>query len=214
MRIEEITLLFGAGGHAKVVLDALQALTGDLSKLIVVDENPQLAGQSFFGCVVVGMEACEEMSGFRFHVAIGHNEIRRVVSEKLLCRGAMAVTIIHPQALVSPKAQLGAGVFLAAGCILAPSCLVEEGTIINHAAVVDHDCKVGGYSHIAPHVTLGGCVKIGARVLVGAAATVLPGVSIGEGATIGAGAVVIDDVPAFSTVVGVPGRILRKENRP
>jgi sugar O-acyltransferase (sialic acid O-acetyltransferase NeuD family) len=214
MRTDAAVFLFGAGGHAKVVFDALQVSAGEHPGLNVIDDNPALVGQDFFGIPVQGGEACEQLAHFIFHVAIGRNVVRRAVFERLRGRGGLPLTVIHPRAQVSRYAQVSEGSFLAAGCIVAPASTIGEGAIVNHAAVVDHDCQVGAYSHIAPHVTLGGNVRIGEGVLVGAAAVVLPGVTLGHGCTIGAGAVVVADVPAATTVVGVPGRILQKGNKP
>lgn len=213
MRTEDPIVLFGAGGHAKVVFDALRASLDDLSGLLVVDENPGLRGQDFLGLPIASGEACAGLAKFRFHVAIGRNDVRRAVAERLAAGGGVAISVVHPGALVSPLARIDAGTFLAAGCILAPDSSVARGVIVNHGAIVDHDCTVGAYSHIAPNVTLGGKVSIGAGVLVGAGAVILPGVSVGEGAVVGAGAVVTRDVAAFETVVGVPGRTLQKGNR-
>ncbi len=213
MRTDAFTLLFGAGGHAKVVFDAIVASLGEVP-LTVVDDNPLLVGQDFFGRPVQRGDACEQWDAFRFHVAIGRNDVRRAVFQRLRRRGGMPLAVVHPRAQVSRHAQVGEGSFLAAGCILASSSSVAEGVIVNHAAVVDHDCRVGAFTHIAPNVTLGGNVRIGAGVLVGAGVVILPGVSVGDGCTIGAGAVVIADVPASATVVGVPGRMLQKGNRP
>ncbi|MCB0892899.1 MAG: hypothetical protein KDB51_13965, partial [Propionibacteriaceae bacterium] len=56
--------------------------------------------------------------------------------------------------------------------------------------------KVGGDRH----------PKIGRGVMIGAGAKVLGNIKIGEGAKIGAGSVVLEDVPAFTTVAGVPAR--------
>lgn len=213
MRTEDPIVLFGAGGHAKVVFDALRASVHDLSGLLVVDEDPGLRGQDFLGLPIAPGAACAGLGKFRFHVAIGRNDVRRAVSERLAGRGGAALSVVHPGALVSPLARHEPGTFLAAGCILAPDSSVARGVIVNHGAIVDHDCTVGAYSHIAPNVTLGGKVSIGAGVLVGAGAVVLPGVSIGDGAVVGAGAVVTRDVAAYETVAGVPGRTLQKGNR-
>lgn len=214
MRTSESLVLFGAGGHAKVVFDAWQAAGSELSNLLVVDENPALRGAHFFGFSVQGAQACEAVASFRFHVGIGNNELRRGVSERLERLGGVPVTVVHPGARASRHAHLAEGAFLAAGCIVAPDSRVGKAVIVNHGAVIDHDCVVGHYSHIAPRVTLGGNVRIGEGVLVGAGAVILPGVSIGDGATIGAGAVVIEDAPAGATMVGVPGRLLEKEMKP
>ncbi len=70
-------------------------------------------------------------------------------------------------------------------------------------------------------VTLGGTGKergkrhptLGDNVVVGAGAKVLGNITIGDNVVIGANAVVIRDVPADSTVVGVPGRIVKQEGK-
>jgi tetrahydrodipicolinate N-acetyltransferase len=53
-------------------------------------------------------------------------------------------------------------------------------------------------------------VVIGDDVLVGANAVLLEGVQVGQGAVVAAGAVVIEDVPAYTVVAGVPARVLKK----
>ncbi len=52
-------------------------------------------------------------------------------------------------------------------------------------------------------------MRIGAWADIGTNATILPGVTVGKGAIVGAGAVVVEDVPPFSIVAGVPARFLR-----
>jgi sugar O-acyltransferase (sialic acid O-acetyltransferase NeuD family) len=214
MRTDLPILLLGAGGHAKVVFDAIQASHPEPVQVTVVDDNPALVGQAFFGTRVQRGDVFEQIDAVRFHVAIGCNEVRRSVFERLRARGGVPLIVVHPRAHVSRHARVGQGSFLAAGCIVAPASRLAEGVIVNHAAVVDHDCIIGAFTHIAPNVTIGGNVRIGDNVLVGAGAVILPGVSIGDGCTIGAGAVVIADVMAARTVVGVPGRILQKGNKP
>lgn len=81
-----------------------------------------------------------------------------------------------------------------------------EGCIVNTGATVDHDCVLGDFVHVAPGVNLAGTVTVGDNVMIGIGASVVPGITIVAGATVGAGAVVIRDVPAGATVVGVPAR--------
>ena len=74
--------------------------------------------------------------------------------------------------------------------------------------------RIGENCSIIAAVTIGmrnewAFPDIGDRVFVGAGARVLGGITVGDDAMIGANAVVIDDVPAGMTVVGIPARIVR-----
>jgi sugar O-acyltransferase (sialic acid O-acetyltransferase NeuD family) len=214
MRTDVPTVLVGAGGHGKVVFDAIEGSLGGQTRLIVVDDDPAMIGSEFFGLQVQHGTACRQWRDFFFHVAIGRNERRRNIFERLRRDGGSPLTVVHPRAQLSRHARVGEGSFLAAGCLLGPAAIVAEGVIVNHTAVVDHDCQVGAFTHIAPNATLGGGVRVGSSVLVGAGAVVLPGVSVGDGAIIGAGTVVIADVRPSVTVVGLPGREVMRGIRP
>jgi acetyltransferase-like isoleucine patch superfamily enzyme len=74
-------------------------------------------------------------------------------------------------------------------------------------STVDHDAVVGRWSQLHGHVDITGGVVLGEGVLVGSHATILPGIKVGDGAVIGAGSVVTKDVPAGTTVFGVPARV-------
>ncbi|MEY4564102.1 MAG: hypothetical protein RLZZ618_3379 [Pseudomonadota bacterium] len=209
MPIDARVVIVGAGGHAKVVMDALQS--GDpSSQRCFADDDLARAGQLLLGCAIEGPIAKAVHAGDHFHVAIGNNPVRQRLHAQLSSAGAQARTVIHPRAVVSSHAVLGHGVFVAAAAVVAPTATVHDGVIVNHGAVVDHDCVVGAFTHIAPNATLGGGVTVGALVLIGAGATVLPGVDIGEGAVIGAGAVVVRSVPAGEIFCGVPARAARR----
>lgn len=208
MPTEPDLLLFGAGGHAKVVLDALLRLGVQRSAVAVADDDPSLHGTDFLGTPVGTDASC---AARRFHVAIGSARARETVHARLLAQGRGAHGVTHPSASVSPLASLGSGVFVAAQAVVAPAARLGDGVIVNHGSVVDHDCAVGAFTHVAPRATLGGNVTIGRRVLVGAGAIVLPGVSVADDCIIGAGAVVTASILAPGTWVGVPARQLQKE---
>lgn len=199
MPINELSLL-GAGGHAKVVCDAV---FGD-AIIAMYDDDVALKGKFLLGYVVnvpIG-----DITAVRqpVHVAVGDNRARKRLGEAVMEAGKRLHTVIHRCAVVSAHALIADGVFIAARAVVAPDASIGRGAIINHGAVVDHDCEVEAWAHIAPNAVLGGDVRIGEGCLIGSGAVVLPGVSVGEWAVVGAGAVVTKPVPARATTVGVP----------
>lgn len=206
----EALILFGAGGHARVVLDALLLTGFRRGDVEVADDSATLHGSDFLGAPV---RAAGDCAARRFHVAVGVARGREAVHARLQQQGHAPFTVLHPRASVSALATVGEGSFVAAQAVVAPLARLGESVIVNHGAVVDHDCVVGAFSHIAPNATLGGNVKIGRRVLVGAGATVLPGVEVGDDCIIGAGAVVTASIGPGATWVGVPAKRLEGQGK-
>jgi sugar O-acyltransferase (sialic acid O-acetyltransferase NeuD family) len=196
-------LIFGAGGHGRVVADAARA--AGATGLLASDRNPALCqGELLPGIALHRPDAPTPAQATALHVAIGHNAARERESQAL---GPQRLrTVCHPAASVSPFAQLGAGSFVAAQAVVAPGARLGLGVIVNHGAVVDHDCHVGDFAHIAPGAVLGGGVRIGAGVLVGSGAVVQPGRTVVTGTVVGSGAVVCVDIESPGTWVGVPAR--------
>jgi len=104
---------------------------------------------------------------------------------------------------IHPAAKIGRRFFIDHG----------EGVVIGETAEIGDDCL------LYQGVTLGGTGKqsgkrhptLGNRVVVGSGAKVLGGISIGDDTRVGANSVVLHDVPAASTVVGIPGRVVRRK---
>jgi sugar O-acyltransferase (sialic acid O-acetyltransferase NeuD family) len=203
----ECAVIIGAGGHGKVVADALIA-SGCVADLCFADDVASMKGQHAIGIPVAGSLQDVLNADAYVHVAIGSNAIRQKILRSLIAYKCFSV--VHPNAIVSNWAQYGPGTFIAAMAVIGPDAKLGQGVIVNHAAVVDHDCEVGDFAHIAPGATLAGGVHVGAGVLIGAGARVLPGVCVGAGAVIGAGAVVTKDVLPGFLVSGVPATNKRK----
>lgn len=105
------------------------------------------------------------------------------------------------------------------GIEIHPGAKIGKGVFIDHGmgVVIGETAIVGDYATIYQGVTLGGTGKetgkrhptVGQNVVLGAGAKVLGNIQIGDQVRIGAGSVVLRNIPANSTVVGVPGRIVR-----
>jgi serine O-acetyltransferase len=107
------------------------------------------------------------------------------------------------------------------GIEIHPSAKIGTGFFIDHGmgVVIGETAEVGDYVTLFQGVTLGGTGKergkrhptLGNHVVVGAGAKILGGIKIGDNVKIGANSVVLKNVPANSTVIGVPGRIIKSQ---
>lgn len=196
-------LLFGAGGHGRVVADAA-LLTKSWSTIFASDRDPaRCVGPFLQGVNLIDLTLARSL-GVGVHVAIGNNAAREL--ESACWPADCLVSVLHPFACVSQFSQIGAGSFVAAGAVLAAGAHIGRACIVNHGAVVDHDVRLGAYCHVAPLASLGGEVVLGQRVMVGAGANVLPGVLVTDDVKIGAGAVVRSNLSEAGTYVGVPAK--------
>lgn len=201
-------IVYGAGGHAKVVIDAIEQ-GGGHADIQVVDDRPELHGQAFFGYPVIGGRAAllgRPAPHPEVIAAIGDNAARLAVSAWLREQGYPLAAVVHPTVCLGRGSVVGAGSFLAAGVVVNPDSVLGEAVIVNTGATVDHDCLLADGVHVAPGCHLCGNVSVGRGSLIGVGAVVIPGVRIGADVVVGAGAVVRADVPDGARVAGVPAR--------
>jgi sugar O-acyltransferase (sialic acid O-acetyltransferase NeuD family) len=192
-------LLYGAGGHASVLLDIarLRAIT----VTAVLDDNcPSLQLEDV---PVVPASDLERYLPFQFHIAIGDNRSRAKLFLQLSQIGT-AATLVHPFSSISPRATLGRGVAILPGAIVNSGASIHDNTIINTSASIDHHCRIGSHVHICPGVRLAGNVVVGSGTTIGTGASVIPGKKLGSNCIIGAGSLVLRDVPDDTKIVGVP----------
>lgn len=203
-------IVLGAGGHAKVLVDALIG-AGRLVRGLT-DADPAKAGAAVLGVPVLGED--KKVLAFapeavRLVNGIGSARVpvlRRQLFDSFKKSGYFFERVVHPSAIVAPDVVLAEGAQIMAGVILQTGCRIGENVIINTRAAVDHDCVIGSHVHLAPGVTLCGNVEVGEGSHIGAGATVIQGVRIGCNCMVAAGAVVIRDIPDGVTVAGLPAK--------
>lgn len=198
-------IIVGAGGHAKVVLEALRQCGEEV--LGLVDNDPGMTGTSLLDAPVIGGdEAVGKYAPHDIRLTIGLGLIpqRRNLFVRFKGQAHDFANVIHPAAIVSDSAKLGEGVQIMAGAIIQADARTGDNVIINTGASVDHDSVIGDHAHIAPGATLAGGVHIGAGSLVGVGSTILENVSVGKNCIIAGGATVIGDVANNDTVAGTP----------
>ena len=201
-------IVWGAGGHGKVVLDVARSM-GCFEHIAFVDDDSTRAGKTFCGCeVMYSPEVLHRFPGCAFVVAVGNNSARARCFNRAVQAGLLPTTLIHPRAIVAPSAVIELGTVIMPIAVINADSAIGQNCIINTAAVVEHDCRIAAHVHISPRAVLGGSVTVEPFAHIGMGAVVLPGAIVGEECIVGAGAVVIEQAPARCTVAGVPARAL------
>ena len=201
--------VFGASGHAKVVIDIIEQ-QGMYDICFLVDDDLSLKGQQVYGYPVLGgkddLLASDIRKGI---VAIGSNRARSKVAAWLRENDFAFVSAIHPSAQLARGVAVGSGTVIMAGAVINSDTAIGYDVIVNTRASIDHDCTIGDGTHIAPGSNLCGTVTVGEGSFVCAGATIIPNLTIGSHVTVGAGSTVIRDVPDGVTVIGSPAKVLK-----
>jgi acetyltransferase EpsM len=198
--------IIGASGHGKVIIDMLQLNQIPIEG--VWDDDPTI-GEVFMGFPVKGsVDTCVDAGTEHLIIAVGNNAIRKKIAARL--SNTIFGVAIHPTAAVAPEVEIGPGTVVMANSSINTGSQVGSHVIINTNASVDHDCTIGDYVHISPQAGLAGGVEIGEGTHIGIGACVIQGIKIGKWCTLGAGAVIIRDVPDGATVVGNPGKVIKR----
>lgn len=211
MNAKEKLVVFGAGGHAKVVIDIIEQ-QGVYAIAGLLDDDLRHRGKLFFGYPVLGtradLAALKSAQLRHAVVTIGDNASRAAVAAYLDQHGWRFASAVHPRASIGRGVEIGPGSVIMAGCVVNADAYLGAQVIVNTGATVDHDCRIEDAVHIAPGCHLCGGVSVGRGSLLGAGSTVTPGVRIGCKVIVGAGSTVIRDVVDEARVSGSPARPL------
>lgn len=205
---EPCAVVFGGGGHAAVVVDAL---CGQGYRIVgCIDDDPQAKGiEVLNGIGVLGDRALLPAllsDGIEFaFIGIGgatSNQARCEIFELLRDLGFRLPALIHARAYVSASSTIGAGTLVLPGAVVGPRCRIGSNVIINQGAQVCHDAVVGDGCHLTPGALIAGNCRIGPSSTIGMGAAVLFGTSIGRACLVHNNATVNTDVPDCSEVLG------------
>ncbi|MCV9884807.1 acetyltransferase [Metabacillus halosaccharovorans] len=202
------SVIIGNGGHSKVVKD-----------ILLLNKNIQIVGylddkfveyliedEIFYGPISAYQFLIDKFDEIKFIIAIGHNQTRKQIVNKLNLDEKLYMTPVHPSAIISPSARIGIGTVVMANTVINADAVIGEHVIVNTGSIIEHESRVNDFAHISPNATLTGCVQLGEGVHIGAGATLVPNVEVGEWSTIGAGSTVINPIPSNTTAVGIPAK--------
>jgi sugar O-acyltransferase (sialic acid O-acetyltransferase NeuD family) len=213
-------LIWGGGGHGKVVADVARAAGYEVIGFIDADEGKVgSVVEPGGGRVLLHEEEFTTRAEREGGLPCGATLVALAVGDnarRLRCFASVGdhffPPIVHPAATISPSARIGNATVVMAGAVVNAAATIARAVIINSAAVVEHDCEIADGVHLSPRATLAGGVRVGRASWVGIGATIIQRIRVGERSIVAAGATVIRDVPDGVTVAGVPARMIRSRS--
>jgi acetyltransferase EpsM len=198
--MEAQVLIFGNGGHARVVRDAL--IASGRAVIACLDRADEHRAHAYPGSVAV--------------VAVGDPRLRAAIVERITATfdGLRFTIAVHPTAIVAQDVTIGPGSVVMAGAVLNPGVVVSAHAIVNTRAVLDHDTRVGAFASVGPGSLCAGGVTLEDHVQIGMGAILLPGTHVGRNTVVGAGSLVLKDLPPDVTAYGSPCRVVGEVGSP
>jgi sugar O-acyltransferase (sialic acid O-acetyltransferase NeuD family) len=210
-------VIFGFGDYISDVFDIINANGGKI-KAVIDNPNLRQAGPEnlerrisllSYAVPVVPLPDFRPAPGDKY--MYGFLTTRELVLEDLeKTYDIRFSSIIHPSAYLGSNERIGRGVIISPHAVIGPNVRIGSFTLINRACNIGHDTEIGEFCQINPGASVAGLVTIGDRTTIGIGATVIDKIHIGRHSFVGAGAAVVGDVPDDVVVVGVPAKILKK----
>ncbi|MBG9736824.1 acetyltransferase [Paenibacillus alvei] len=214
MSSKQKTVIIGAGGHSKVIIDILRT-----DPMIEIAGCLDRSGKGeIMNVPVLGDDSMLPLlhdQGIRHaFVAIGDNNTRGRIARHVEQIGFTLINAISPHAYVAPSARLGSGIAVMPGAVINAEAYIHDLAVINTGATIDHETMIGRYCHVAPGSNLSGNVHVMEGTFLGTGTKVIDGILIGAWSILGAGSVAIRDLPARCLAVGVPARVIKQLREP
>jgi acetyltransferase EpsM len=159
--MKEGIVIIGAGGHGKVIADAIiKAGKYDLKGFV---DAKLPVGTKVFGDYEI-IESQENIGTLindstRFIIGIGNNEVRKMIYTQFSNKLAWA-TVVHPSAVISYNVLIGEGSVVLANSVINADSKVGAFTIVDSGVIVDHECEVGDFSHLTIGTLVGSNSKL------------------------------------------------------
>jgi 2,3,4,5-tetrahydropyridine-2-carboxylate N-succinyltransferase/tetrahydrodipicolinate N-acetyltransferase len=181
-------------------------------------------GLEYYGSETTGVLFCD----LSLWQTFARDHASQITKHRLICEcrnSALPLTDyttvearIEPGAVIRTCVTIGANAVILMGAIINVGAEIGERTMIDMNAVIGGRAIIGKDCHIGAGAVVAGVIEppsatpviIQDHVLVGANAVILEGVQIGEHSVIAAGSVVTRDVPPYSVVAGVPGKVVKQ----
>lgn len=202
-------LLIGNGGHAKVIKDIIKQSEHYTFAGYLDDNINEFHVEN--NIIYDRLENINNYANeYHFIIAIGNNEVRETIYNKVNLAIERYPILIHPTASIGSNVVIGNGTVVMANTVINADTIIGRHSIVNTGAIVEHDNIISDFVHVSPNSTLTGGVSVGIKSQIGASATVIPQIKIGQNTIVGAGSTVVNDIGDNQIVVGTPAKPIRR----
>lgn len=207
--MKERIILVGFGGHAKSIIDSMEASDRyEIAGYVDVDNRTNYKGYCFLGkdedlqkIYLSGINNACISIGY-----MGGSNLRDRLYHMVKKAGFNLPVITDPSAIISDNVEIGEGTFIGKGCIVNAESRIGKMCIINTGVLIEHGNTIGDFTHIAVKAVLCGGTNIGNHCFIGANSTIIQEVAIGNNTIIGAGSTVLKNVLENEICYGIVGR--------
>lgn len=209
-------VLLAAGGLAREVAASVGASSGQRITG-VLDDNSALHGTEILPelPIIGSIELATELEDVQFVICAGSGAARRRIAERLLGWGIASnrfATVVHPTAAVSSSCSVAPGSVVLAHVTMTAAVTIGEHVVLMPGVVLTHDDVVADFATLCAGVVLGGSVAVESGAYLGMNSSVRQGLRVGRDATLGMGSVLVQNLPAEQTWVGVPATRLAERH--
>ena len=207
-------VIFGASGFGREVAWLIERINDKNKEWNIVgfvDDDDEIQGCNINGYPVLGKsDYVKNYNGYLI-CAVGFSSTRKKVIEKLqkINSNIKFATVIDPSVVMSNLVEIGKGCIICANTILTTNIKIGDFCTINLACTIGHDAVLEDYVTLYPTVNVSGNTHYGELVELGTGTQIIQGKTVGARTIVGAGSVVVKDLPADCTAVGVPAKPIK-----
>jgi sugar O-acyltransferase (sialic acid O-acetyltransferase NeuD family) len=208
--------IYGAGGfglEVAMLIEQINEVSPQWDIVGFFDDNIAPGTKKNGYCVLGGIKQVNNWSEkLAIAFALGMPKIKKKVADEVNNPNLYFPSLIHPSAIIGNKkyVQIGQGCIISSGCIITTNIKIGSFVFFNLSCTLGHESTIGDFCSFMHGCNISGEVSIGEVSFWGAGAKIINRKTVGNNTTIGAGAVVVYNVPADVTVVGVPAKPLKQ----
>ena len=183
LKMKKKLIVFGDGGHSKVVLNELNLSIYDVVGNVMDKEDKFIITKNKKKIL---LSKLLKKNFFAF-VAIADNNIRAKIFNKFKkYKNLRWISIISKNSFIQKNVRIGKGTVIMPGSIINNGVKIGDNCIVNSSCIVEHNCSIGNNSNLCPGVIIGGNTSVGKNCFIGMSASVSNNLIIQENTVIGA----------------------------